>query len=196
MPKEILNQLYDEFTKTLQTSGVSDRTPVYGIGHVHAKIMLIGEAPGETEEKLGQPFVGKAGKNLDQFLDSIGLNREDIFITNAVKFRPVKPGKRAGSFVNRAPDKNELKLCSELLVKELSIIQPDYIVTLGNIPLKAVTGEKSISIGSVHGCLMDINVDDMPFKLFPLYHPASVIYRRELLDVYLADIAKLALIVK
>lgn len=195
MSKEILKAMYDQFTDQLEIAGIYNRRPVYGMGHENAKVMFIGEAPGETEEKQGQPFVGQAGKNLDQFLDALGLSREDIFITNAVKFRPVKPGKREGTFVNRSPDKAELLVCSELLVKELLLIQPEYIVTLGNIALRAVVGDRSMAIGSVHGSLMLVEIGGFKFRLFPLYHPASVIYRKELLTPYMEDIAKLAQIV-
>ena len=195
MSNEILSETYVQFTLQLKTRGLYDREPVYGVGPERARIMLIGEAPGETEEKQGQPFVGKAGKNLDQFLDIVGLNRDEIFITNAVKFRPVKPGKRPGTFVNRTPDKAELQVCSELLRQELRLVQPEYVVTLGNTALRAVVGDKSMTIGNVHGCLTHIAGSCCEFMLFPLYHPASVIYRRELLTTYMEDIAKLALIV-
>ena len=150
--------------------------------------MLIGEAPGEQETLQGRPFVGKAGKNLDHFLEIAGLERGDIYISNAVKIRPTKVG-RTGRLSNRPPTKEEIALFRPWLLREIEEVSPRVIATLGNVPLQAVLG-KSVPIGQVHGQMMEAGETGLP--LFALYHPASLIYNRSLTDVYEADVRTLA----
>lgn len=159
---------------------------VFGDGDAQARIVLIGEAPGEQETLLGKPFVGKAGKNLDEFLAMTGLKRADLFITNTVKFRPVKLSDK-GRASNRTPTREEIGLFLPWLRREIDILRPDVIVTLGNVPLRAVTGS-NITIGQAHGRYMTCEVG----RLFPLYHPASIVYNPKLKDVYRTDVLALA----
>ena len=161
---------------------------VFGEGPKHAKLMLIGEAPGEQEMLQGRPFVGKAGQNLDHFLALAGLSREEIYISNAVKLRPTKTGK-TGRLSNRPPTKDEIALFRPWLMREIEEVAPGMIATLGNVPLRAVTG-RSLSIGEVHGQVLDAGETGLP--LFALYHPASLIYNRSLTDVYEQDVRALA----
>ena len=161
---------------------------VFGEGPKHAKLMLIGEAPGEQETLQGRPFVGKAGQNLDHFLALAGLSREEIYISNAVKLRPTKTGK-TGRLSNRPPTKDEIALFRPWLMREIEEVEPGMIATLGNVPLRAVTG-RSLSIGEVHGQVLDAGETGLP--LFALYHPASLIYNRSLTDVYEQDVRALA----
>ena len=161
---------------------------VFGEGPKHAKLMLIGEAPGEQETLQGRPFVGKAGQNLDHFLVLAGLRREEIYITNAVKLRPTKTGK-TGRLSNRPPTKDEIALFRPWLLREIAEVAPQMIATLGNVPLRAVTG-RSLTIGEVHGQVIDAGETGLP--LFALYHPASLIYNRALSDVYEQDVRALA----
>ena len=165
---------------------------VFGEGPKNPRLMLIGEAPGEQETLLGHPFVGKAGKNLDHFLMLAGLKREEIYIGNAVKYRPTKVGK-TGRLSNRPPTREEIALFRPWLLKEIELVQPRMIATLGNVPLGAVTG-KSLTIGAVHGQLMDSGIGNLP--LYALYHPASLIYNRSLEPVYEQDVRALAGILK
>ena len=158
---------------------------VTGDGDANASILLIGEAPGEQETLLGKPFVGKAGKNLDEFLEITGLRRPELFITNVVKFRPVKISDK-GRASNRPPTKEEIFLFRPYLMEEISVLSPKIIVTLGNVPLHAVTNDKA-PIGSVHGQMLDCEAG----RVFPLYHPASVIYNRSLKETYLSDLQTL-----
>ena len=160
---------------------------VPGEGPAHAKLMLIGEAPGEQESIEGRPFVGKAGKNLDRFLELAQLQREEIYITNAVKFRPTRAGKREKP-VNRTPTEKEIERFRPLLLREIRMMQPELIVTLGNVPLRAVTGEK-ITVGEAHGRMLEKTIEGIP--VFALYHPASVIYNRSLQTVYEQDVRTL-----
>ena len=164
---------------------------VLGEGNTdHPPVMLIGEAPGEQESLQGRPFVGKAGKNLDGFLQVLQLQREDIYISNVVKIRPTKVSDK-GRVSNRPPSKEELALFTPYLMEEILLVQPKMIVTLGNVALKALCGPKVV-IGDMHGKETAITVQHekqtAQFPLFPLYHPASIIYNRSLQAVYDEDL--------
>ena len=160
---------------------------VYGFGNCSSDIVLVGEAPGAQEVIQGRPFVGKAGKNLDDFLLYTGIERENVYITNVVKYRPYRIS-YANNMVNRAPTKDEIDAFRPFLVKEIKVIDPRVIVTLGNTPLTALS-RGNVTIGRVHGMVMDSIVEGK--ELFPLYHPASIIYNPNLRDVYLKDLEKL-----
>lgn len=162
---------------------------VFGEGPMHPRLMLIGEAPGEQETLLGRPFVGKAGKNLDRFLELAGMRREEIYISNAVKIRPTKTGK-TGRISNRPPTKEEIALFRPWLMQEIALVAPQVIATLGNVPLFAVTNDKKLTIGAAHGRVMEAG--ETGRKLFALYHPASLIYNRALESVYEQDVRALA----
>lgn len=162
------------------------KTLVHGEGRLGARVMLIGEAPGEQETLQGRPFVGKAGKNLDEFLELAGIDRAELYVSNTVKFRPTKISD-AGRTVNRPPTQEEVHLFLPWLKKEIDMVNPECVVTLGNVPLRALTGDKS-TIGDMHGA-WHTAVNGLP--LFALYHPAAIIYRRELLSVYEQDVCSL-----
>lgn len=167
---------------------------VFGEGHwAQPRLMLIGEAPGEQETLQGRPFVGKAGKNLDGFLEVAGLRREDIWISNVVKIRPTKLSQK-GRTANRAPSAEELALFTPYLYEEILLVQPGVIVTLGNVALQALLGQAA-TVGQCHGQLTDTQVctekNSGVFQVYPLYHPASVIYNPRLADTYLQDLTRL-----
>lgn len=185
--KEI-QEIQKELLEAVQTSAYSGKTIVFGEGAAEPALMMIGEAPGGDEEKQGRPFVGKAGKNLSAFLEVVGLKREEIYISNVVKLRPIKESPKTGKAVNRPPSADEIAFFLPFLREEIEAIGPKVIVTLGNVPLKAVTGEKGAVIGDYHGrpvALADGRT------LFALYHPAAVIYNRALQAVYDEDLLKL-----
>ena len=170
------------------------KTLVFGEGMMEQPpIMLIGEAPGEQETLQGRPFVGKAGKNLDGFLEAVGLERKDIYISNVVKIRPTKVSPR-GSISNRPPNREELLLFTPWLYEEILKVQPQRIVTLGNVALKALLGKDAV-IGDHHGKSVEATVrhhgQEQRFEVFPLYHPASIIYNRALTEVYAEDLRRL-----
>ncbi len=165
-----------------------DRVLVFGEGPVHARLMLIGEAPGEQETLARRPFVGNAGKNLDQFLAAVSLAREQLYISNTVKVRPTKVSAK-GRVSNRPPSREEIALFQPWLLREIALVAPQVLVTLGNVALRAVTG-KNLTIGQVHG--QWLSVEGLAMPLFPLYHPASVIYNRALADTYAEDMRALA----
>lgn len=161
---------------------------VYGEGPIQPRLMLIGEAPGEQETLMGRPFVGKAGKNLDHFLELAQLRREEIYISNVVKYRPTKVGK-TGRLSNRPPTKEEIEVFAPWLLREIERVAPQMIVTLGNVPLKALTDSKA-TIGEMHGRILNENQANRP--LYALYHPASLIYNRALTPVYEGDVLALS----
>lgn len=166
---------------------------VFGDGLVNRPVlMLIGEAPGEQEALQGKPFVGKAGKNLDSFLRAVSLNREEIYISNVVKVRPTKRS-TAGRTVNRPPSKEEKALFIPWLMKEIAIVRPQALVTLGNVALQAFIGD---TIGNRHGRWSSASIQttgeiSFTLPLFALYHPASVIYNQSLKATYEDDLQKL-----
>ena len=178
------DQLSIEGQKPLVFGDGPERGPV---------LMLVGEAPGEQEALLGKPFVGKAGKNLDGFLQAVGRRREEIYITNVVKVRPTKTS-AAGRVVNRPPSREEKALFTPWLMREVDLVRPDALVTLGNVALQAFVHE---NIGSVHGSWRRAVItppDGAAFTLplFALYHPASVIYNGSLKEVYARDLEALS----
>ncbi|MCL2565905.1 MAG: uracil-DNA glycosylase [Defluviitaleaceae bacterium] len=182
-----VDELNEELWAAMKASEYADKRPVFGLGSPNAKIALVGEAPGHEEEKLGEPFVGKAGKNLTEFLKAVGLTRDELYITNAVKLRPSKPSPKTGRALNRTPNAREIEFFNPYLHRELEIISAKYIVTLGNVPLRAVTGQ-DLKIGDCHGRLLSAGVYK---NVFALYHPAAVIYNQSLKEVYLRDLEAL-----
>ena len=172
--RHFVDELYEGEKKVL----------VFGEGRRNAKVMMIGEAPGEQETLLGRPFVGKAGKNLDAFLEGAEMDRGELYVTNTVKFRPTKVSP-AGRTVNRPPTQEEVRLFLPWLIREIGLIDPMCVITLGNVPLKALLGRSAV-IGDVHGAFMDWQGR----QLYPMYPPASVIYNPSLKAVYQADVAR------
>ena len=164
---------------------------VFGDGNVDSKIVLVGEAPGKTEVDQGRPFVGQAGRNLEEFINVLGIDREDLYITNVVKFRPFKVNPDTGREANRTPTKEEIRISTDFIERELSAIKPQLVVSLGNIALRCILKDDRATIGVLHGAPIVVKFAGAEFALFPLYHPASIIYNRALKDVYLQDLLKL-----
>lgn len=162
---------------------------VFGEGPRDPELMLIGEAPGEQEALAGRPFVGKAGRNLDEMLARCGLKREQIYIANAVKFRPVKLS-AAGRVVNRPPTLEEVGLFKPWLMREIELVRPHLIATLGNVPLRALAG-RGLAVGQAHGRLIERD----GLRIFPMYHPASMIYNPSLRAAFEDDLRALAQLV-
>lgn len=152
-------------------------------GNLAAKVLLIGEAPGAGEDAAGEPFVGKAGELLNQFLAGSGLERKDLCISNTVKCRPSRPGKRGQ--VNRKPSRRELEACSPWLKREMTLLAPAVIVTLGAVPLSIFIGKTPV-MAEYHG--QPFLSDMEKFTIFPLYHPAAMIYDRGKAQAYEEDL--------
>ena len=163
---------------------------VFGEGPAQARLMLVGEAPGEQEAMLGRPFVGKAGKLLDAFIAGTGLTRGEMYVTNTVKFRPSRISK-ARRVVNRTPTQEEIAAFLPFLKKEIAQVNPACVVTLGNVPLRALLGEKE-TIGQAHGQMR--RQEDRLY--FPMYHPASMIYNPGLKAIFAQDMEKLGQLIK
>lgn len=138
---------------------------VFGSGDAHARVMIIGEAPGKNEDLQGEPFVGAAGKYLSELLAIAGLVREDVFIANVLKCRP--PG-------NRDPRPEEIELCTPYLRQQTRLVDPEYIVTLGNFSTKFIL-KTEVGITQLHGKA----VKRGRFTVFPIFHPAAAIYDRK-----------------
>ena len=183
-----INKVQQELLAAVETSAYQTKTIVFREGAENPALMMIGEAPGGDEEKQGRPFVGKAGKNLSAFLEVVGLKREEIYISNVVKLRPTKESPKTGKAVNRPPSAEEIAFFLPYLLEEIQVISPKVVVTLGNVPLKAVTGERKAVIGDYHGKPTPL-ADGR--TLFALYHPAAVIYNRALQATYDEDLLAL-----
>ncbi len=147
--------------------------PVVGEGNLNAKIMFIGEAPGEREAKTGRPFVGASGRMLAELLASIGLKREDVYITNVVKDRPPE---------NRDPSAEEIRLYTPFLAQQIEIIRPRVIATLGRFAMDFVLDLLGISlpqepkISNLHGKVIEGKAEYGPVAVVPLFHPAVALY--------------------
>lgn len=156
---------------------------VIGEGDLQAKVMFIGEAPGKQEAKTGRPFVGAAGRNLDRLLASIGLEREQVYITNIVKDRPPE---------NRDPRQDEIELYAPFLRRQIEIIQPRVIATLGRFSMDFILEhfnmpEQGRRIGELHGKPLKAKASYGEVSVIPLYHPAAAIYNEALRDTMQED---------
>jgi DNA polymerase len=150
--------------------------PVIGEGNHDAKIMFVGEAPGRNEAKTGRPFCGAAGKILDELLKEADLKREDVYVTNIVKDRPQN---------NRDPLPEEIEIYGPFLDKQIEIIKPKIIATLGRFSMNYILqkfGHQMETIGKMHGTMVDAEASYGPIKIAILYHPAVAIYNRNQLD--------------
>ena len=154
---------------------------VFGVGSPSADLMFVGEAPGFHEDQQGIPFVGQAGKLLDKLLAGIGLARDDVYIANVLKSRP--PG-------NRDPQLDEISACEGWLFRQIAIIQPTIVATLGNFATKLLSG-KPLGITRVHGVEQSTTIGGSRVLLYPLYHPAAALYTPAMLKVLEQDFARI-----
>ncbi|HLC75376.1 MAG TPA: uracil-DNA glycosylase [Candidatus Nanoarchaeia archaeon] len=151
---------------------------VFGKGNPNTDILFIGEAPGKFEDLQGIPFVGTAGKLLDEMLNKINLTINDIYIANILKYRPPN---------NREPQPDEISAHTPFLVEQIKIIKPKIIVTLGNYATKFILGGCSVEqmnnvpgITQLHGKEKHIIIAETEYRVMPMYHPAALIYDRSL----------------
>jgi uracil-DNA glycosylase family 4 len=154
---------------------------VFGSGSPHAELMFVGEAPGFHEDKSGVPFVGAAGKLLSKLLDGIGMSRDDVYVANVLKCRP--PG-------NRDPQPEEIASCEPHLFKQIELIQPKLIATLGNFSTKLLSGKPN-GITQVHGREQKVTLGGMDVTLYPIFHPAAALYTPRMLQVLEADFERI-----
>jgi uracil-DNA glycosylase len=156
-------------------------TVVFGSGNSDADLMFVGEAPGRTEDERGLPFVGQAGKLLDRLLEEIGLQRGDVFIANVLKCRP--PG-------NRDPHPAEIDNCQDYLMRQVDLIEPRVICTLGNFATKLLRADPT-GITRLHGREEVRVIGHRAVRLYPLFHPAAALYTPSNVEVLRRDFARL-----
>ena len=176
--RELLKAVYEEARECVRCPLHQTRTTVvFGSGNADADLMFIGEAPGANEDRIGLPFVGQAGKLLDTLLAEIGFERKEVFVANTVKCRP--PG-------NRDPHPKEIESCHDYLRRQVALIEPAVICTLGNFSTKLLRGDTT-GISRLHGREEVRVIGSRAVHLYPLYHPAAALYTPSMLETLRAD---------
>jgi uracil-DNA glycosylase len=176
--RELLKAVYDEARNCTQCPLHRTRTNVvFGSGNADADLMFIGEAPGANEDRMGLPFVGQAGKLLDKLLAEIGLDRKEVFIANTLKCRPPD---------NRDPHPNEIEACQAYLDRQVDLIEPIVICTLGNFSTKLLRADTT-GISRLHGREEARIIGSRAVRLYPLYHPAAALYTPSTLETLRSD---------
>jgi DNA polymerase len=177
-----LRQYAEETSTCTRCALANGRTQVvFGSGSPDADLMFVGEAPGFHEDQQGVPFVGQAGKLLDQLLGGIGLTRADVFVANVLMCRP--PG-------NRDPQPDEIDACERHLFRKIELIEPKLVATLGNFATKLLSGRPA-GITRVHGHEQEVTLGARTVFLYPLYHPAAALYTPSMLKVLEEDFARI-----
>lgn len=187
---EQLRKIRDEVVALKESPLYAERIkngvhPVIGEGSHYASLMFIGEAPGRNEAATGRPFAGAAGKILDELLASAGIKREDVYITNIVKDRPP---------FNRDPLPEEIAIYGPFLDRQIGIIQPKIIATLGRYAMGYIMEKFGLHdqlqpISKLHGKVLHAEASYGPITIVPLYHPAVAIYSRSSLPALKEDFA-------
>src|SRR5436305_5722907 len=176
--RERLKSVYLEVRDCTRCPLHQTRTnPVFGAGNADAELMFIGEAPGASEDRLGLPFVGAAGKLLDKLLEGIGLDRKDVWIGNVLRCRPPD---------NRDPQPKEIESCQGYLFEQVRLIEPSVICTLGNFSTKLLRADTT-GISRLHGREEVRVVGSRAVRLYPLYHPAAALYTPSMLETLRTD---------
>lgn len=180
--RELLKTVFEEAQGCVACQLHQSRTRVvFGAGNADANLMFVGEAPGANEDRLGLPFVGQAGKLLDKLLSEIGLERQDVFICNTIKCRPPD---------NRDPHPHEIEACRPYLFRQIDLIEPTVICTLGNFSTKLLRGDTT-GISKLHGQAEVRVIGPRAVRLYPLYHPAAALYTPSTLETLRADFARI-----
>jgi uracil-DNA glycosylase len=176
--RELLKAVYEEARQCVRCPLHQTRTTVvFGSGNADADLMFVGEAPGANEDRQGLPFVGQAGKLLEKLLGEIGLERADVFIANTLKCRPPD---------NRDPHPNEIEACQGYLRRQVELIEPIVICTLGNFSTKLLRADPT-GISRLHGREEVRVIGARAIRLYPLYHPAAALYTPSTLEALRAD---------
>lgn len=175
---QILNKIDDVLNCQRCDLKLSRTLVVVGTGPLDAKIMLIGEAPGRDEDKKGEPFVGSAGKILNELLEYGGVERKDVYITNVVKCRPPE---------NITPKPHQIGACHPYLQKQMEVVSPKGVVLLGKTAAEAML-KRNVELGKEHGTI----VEKDGIRYLITYHPAAIIYKRTLKDTIAEDFKKIS----
>jgi DNA polymerase len=181
--REALKEVFAQARSCTRCSelAATRKNVVFGAGNADAELMFVGEAPGASEDEQGVPFVGRAGKLLEQLLGEIDIKRTDVFICNTLKCRP--PG-------NRDPLPVELENCHEYLLRQVELIQPTVICTLGNFSTKLLRGDPT-GITRLHGQPEVLVLGRRAVRLYPIYHPAAALYTPRMLETLREDFTRL-----
>jgi DNA polymerase len=181
--REALKELFNRARTCTRCSelAATRRTVVFGAGNADADLMFVGEAPGASEDEQGLPFVGRAGRLLDQLLEEIALQRSSVWICNVLKCRP--PG-------NRDPQPIEIENCQEYLLRQVELIEPTVICTLGNFSTKLLRGDPT-GITRLHGRPEVLALGSRVVRLYPIYHPAAALYTPRMLQTLREDFARI-----
>jgi DNA polymerase len=181
--RERLVEVYREASNCTRCPLAATRTTVvFGNGNADADLMFVGEAPGAEEDRQGLPFVGRAGGLLTELLGEIGLSRDDVFVANVLKCRP--PG-------NRDPQPSEIESCQPYLYRQVELIEPRVIATLGNFATKLLTGNRA-GISRVHGSTQVHELAGRSVFLMPLFHPAAALRTPSLVETLREDFGRLS----
>jgi len=178
---KLLEKIADEIKNCEECKKGKFGLPVPGKGNPNAKIIFLGESPGPQESVKGEPFVGPSGKFLDKLLDSIGIKREDVFITSPLKYYPGR----------RAPTNEEIMHGMIHTSKQIEIINPKLIVMLGNVALKALFPNEKFTVTEIHGRLIEKNNR----IYFPTFHPSAARRFPKIREKMLQDFKKLKLLI-
>jgi len=181
--REALKSVYEQAQActTCPQLAATRTTVVFGSGNADADLMFVGEAPGANEDKQGLPFVGQAGKLLEKLLAEIGLERGDVFIANTIKCRP--PG-------NRDPQPEEIDACQGYLLRQVELIEPRVLCTLGNFSTKLLRADLT-GITRLHGQPEVRTIGPRAVRLYPLFHPAAALYTPRMLETLREDFARI-----
>jgi uracil-DNA glycosylase len=181
--REALKQVFAQASvcTRCQELAATRKSVVFGAGNANAELMFVGEAPGASEDEQGLPFVGRAGKLLETLLKEIGLERKDVFIANVLKCRP--PG-------NRDPLPLEIENCREYLYRQVELIQPRVICSLGNFSTKLLRDDPT-GITRLHGKPQELTLGRRTVRLYPIFHPAAALYTPRMLETLREDFARL-----
>ncbi len=181
--REALKQVFEQARTCVRCAelAATRNTVVFGAGNADADLMFVGEAPGASEDQQGLPFVGQAGKLLNKLLEEIGLERSQVFIANTIKCRPP---------ANRDPQPAEIENCKEYLYRQVELIQPSVICTLGNFATKLLR-EDPTGISRIHGQPQVLALGRRAVRLYPIFHPAAALYTPRMLETLREDFARL-----
>jgi uracil-DNA glycosylase len=181
--REALKEVFEQAQGCVRCAelAATRKTVVFGAGNADADLMFVGEAPGASEDERGLPFVGRAGKLLETLLGEIGLERKDTFVANVLKCRP--PG-------NRDPQPLEIENCREYLYRQVELIQPRVICTLGNFSTKLLRDDPT-GITRLHGQAEVLTIGRRAVRLYPIFHPAAALYTPRMLETLREDFGRL-----
>jgi DNA polymerase len=180
--RERLKAVYEEARECTRCPLHQTRTTVvFGSGNADADLMFVGEAPGANEDRMGLPFVGQAGKLLDKLLAEVGMERSDVWICNTLKCRPPN---------NRDPHPKEIEACQDYLHRQVALIEPVVICTLGNFSTKLLRADMT-GISRLHGQAEIRLIGSRAVRLYPLYHPAAALYTPSMLETLRTDFQRI-----